>query len=253
MDSDEFLDYWEAEGWDEPYIEEPTISIYSLPLLAVGGVSIFLVILLAIFTRSRGAIPAIAAAAQAAGGAEAAAAPPEVIPAAAAAAAGELAALFTPSVRFWENDILRWAAERGLDPNLAATVMQIESCGHPEVVSSAGATGLFQVMPFHFKAGEDPTQPETNAARGLAYLVRSLEAHQGDVYYALAGYNAGIGGSQRGEARWPAETQRYTYWGIGIYSDAQNGNSSSARLEEWLGRGGASLCRKAEARLGLAP
>ncbi|HUF37668.1 MAG TPA: hypothetical protein VMN57_04025, partial [Anaerolineales bacterium] len=87
--------------------------------------------------------------------------------------------------------------------------------------------------------------------RGLSYLTRSLEAHDGDVYKALAGYNAGIGGSQRGEANWPAETKRYTYWGIGIYEDARQSRPTSDRLAEWLSSGGASLCSRAEERLGI--
>src|SRR5690606_6122711 len=44
-------------------------------------------------------------------------------------ASGGLTPLFTPQVMRWEAHILRWAAEHGLDPNLVATVMQIESCG----------------------------------------------------------------------------------------------------------------------------
>ena len=87
---------------------------------------------------------------------------------------GSLAPLFTPEIQFWSANITRWASEHGLDPNLAATVMQIESCGNPSARSSAGASGLFQVMPYHFAAGDDPYDPDTNAKRGLAYLKRSL-------------------------------------------------------------------------------
>ncbi len=168
-------------------------------------------------------------------------------------APGGIAPLFAPAVQYWSPSILRWSQKWELDPNLIATVMQIESCGHPSIQSSAGATGLFQVMPFHFKAGEDATDPETNALRGMAYLRQSLAAHDGDVYGGLAGYNAGIGGSQQAEAAWPAETQQYVYWGIGIYNDARDGEAKSNRLNEWLESGGASLCRKASQTLGIAP
>ena len=164
---------------------------------------------------------------------------------------GQLAPLFTPEVRHWESQILAWAGEWGLDPNLVATVMQIESCGDPQARSSAGATGLFQVMPFHFAAGENAFDPQTNARRGLSYLQRSLEAHAGETSLALAGYNGGINGSKRPQSSWPAETIRYTYWGEGIYEDAQRGKSHSARLDEWLTSGGSSLCAQANQRLGL--
>ena len=159
--------------------------------------------------------------------------------------------MFTPEVRYWEADILKWASERGIDPLLAATVMQIESCGYSDALSRAGAMGLFQVMPYHFQAGEDGFDPATNALRGLAYLSQALNAHQGEVRLALAGYNAGIAGSSQLEAFWPAETKRYVYWGTGIYADALEGLETSARLQEWLDVGGRSLCDQASQALGL--
>jgi ribosome modulation factor len=167
------------------------------------------------------------------------------------AESGQLAALFTPEVRHWEPQILAWASEWNLDPNLIATVMQIESCGDPEARSSAGAAGLFQVMPFHFAAGENAYDPQTNARRGLSYLQNSLESHAGQSRLALAGYNGGITGSKRSESSWSAETVRYTYWGEGIYEDARADRSHSSRLSEWLGSGGSSLCSQANRRLGL--
>jgi len=164
---------------------------------------------------------------------------------------GGIAPLFTPEVQHWSRNIVRWANAAGVDPNLAATVMQIESCGDPQARSSAGAMGLFQVMPFHFKAGENAYLPDTNALRGLDYLARSLTTANNNTRLAFAGYNGGIGVIGRGEYTWAAETQRYAYWGSGIYADAAAGRSQSARLDEWLQAGGASLCRKASERLGL--
>lgn len=164
---------------------------------------------------------------------------------------GTLAPLFTPEVQFWAGNIAAWAAQHGVDPNLAATVMQIESCGNPTAKSSAGAAGLFQVMPFHFQFAEDHYDPDTNALRGLDYLRRSLERSGGDARLALAGYNGGIGVIGRAEASWASETRRYAYWGSGIYADAVNRSSQSSRLDEWLNAGGASLCRKAREKLGI--
>jgi soluble lytic murein transglycosylase-like protein len=162
-----------------------------------------------------------------------------------------IAPLFTPEVQFWSASIVRWAAEAELDPNLAATVMQIESCGDPRARSSAGAMGLFQVMPFHFLATDDPYDPNTNARRGLDYLKRSWDKAVGNSALAFAGYNGGLSVITRGNWTWANETQRYTYWGSGIYADALNNAATSARLDEWLTAGGANLCRKAHERLGL--
>jgi hypothetical protein len=162
----------------------------------------------------------------------------------------ELAPLFTPEIQWWGESIVRWAGQYGLDPNLAATVMQIESCGDPRALSSAGAMGLFQVMPFHFYPTDNPFDPDTNAARGLAYLKRSLDAAGGNPDLALAGYNGGIGAISRPQSTWAGETQRYLYWGSGIYRDAQAGLSQSARLDEWRARAG-GLCGRARQRLGV--
>lgn len=157
----------------------------------------------------------------------------------------QIASFFAPEVHYWEDDISRWATEYDLDPNLIATVMQIESCGDPTAGSPAGAQGLFQVMPFHFTAGEDMQDPDTNAKRGLLYLIEGLAYFEGDVTYALAGYNGGHGAVARGYYAWANETQRYYYWAVGIYQDAVDGASSSDRLNEWLSNGGSNLCNQA--------
>ena len=152
--------------------------------------------------------------------------------------------LFTPEVQYWRKEIMVWSEIYQLDPNLAATVMQIESCGFLLAESGAGAKGLFQVMPYHFHEGENPFLPDTNAKRGLQYLRQSKEAG-GNSRLTLAGYNGGINGATHPEAEWPEETQRYVYWGLKIYEDAVDGMEHSERLDEWLAHGGASLCQKA--------
>lgn len=162
-----------------------------------------------------------------------------------------LSPIFTPEVQHWAEKIVAWATPFQLDPNLVATVMQIESCGAPSVVSSSNAQGLFQVMPFHFAPGEDMQEPTTNATRGLAYLALGLARAGGDAGLALAGYNGGHSQIGKDSALWPNETKRYWYWGTGIYTDAITGQSTSARLEEWLNAGGASLCSQAAQQLGL--
>lgn len=165
--------------------------------------------------------------------------------------ASGLAPLFTSEIHHWSDSIIRWAAASSLDPNLVAVIMQIESCGDPRARSRAGAMGLFQVMPYHFYAADDPYDPDTNAARGLAYLARSLQAANGDARLAMAGYNGGIGIITRAETAWSAETKRYVYYGAPIYADAQQGLSTSVMLDEWHKKYGAGLCRQAHTRLGL--
>jgi soluble lytic murein transglycosylase-like protein len=164
-----------------------------------------------------------------------------------------ISSVYTPEVQYWGNRIRDWAAAAMLDPNLVATVMQIESCGDPRARSRSGAMGLFQVMPYHFTASDDPYDPDTNALRGLAYLRRSLEKSHGDPRLALAGYNGGIGVIVRSESGWSAETLHYAYWGSGIYAEASSGASESLRLQQWLTTSGVSLCKQAHDRLGINP
>lgn len=162
-----------------------------------------------------------------------------------------LAPLFTQEVKYWSMSIVRWSHASNLDPNLVATVMQIESCGDAFAHSSAGAVGLFQVMPFHFASADNPFDPDTNALRGLMYLQRVFEVAGHNVSWSLAAYNGGPSLIGLNEWMWPAETVRYVYWGSGIYADAVQMKSASPRLNEWLLSGGASLCRQAHQRLDL--
>jgi soluble lytic murein transglycosylase-like protein len=161
----------------------------------------------------------------------------------------KLSPIFTPEVQHWAQEIKHWSEAFQLDPNFAALVMQIESCGHPDVVSPAGAIGLFQVMPFHFSTAEDPLDPQVNAEKGLSYFARALELAEGRIDLALAGYNGGHGVIHRPPSSWPAETQRYVGWGTGIYQDLSQGKDASPTLQAWLEAGGSALCHRAASAL----
>lgn len=161
---------------------------------------------------------------------------------AAPAARRPIAPLFTPEVQRWASDISRWAAAYQLDPNLLATVMQIESCGDPDIASSAGAQGLFQVMPFHFTLGEVMTDPETNARRGASFLAWCMDYAGRNSFMAMACYNGGPSVVHRDFMSWAAETRRYYVWGGTIYNDARAGLAASDSLNTWLNAGGAGLC-----------
>jgi soluble lytic murein transglycosylase-like protein len=159
-----------------------------------------------------------------------------------------LSAVFTPEVRFWSPLIYAWATAYNVDPNLIATVIQIESCGDPLAVSNSGAQGLFQVMPFHFQVGENMLEVLTNGRRGMEYLARGLQLAAGNPGLALAGYNGGHGVINRDPSRWPSETQRYYRWGLRIYEDAAQGHDSSPTIQEWLEAGGWRMCQRAASR-----
>ena len=161
----------------------------------------------------------------------------------------ELAPFFAPAVRHWSGKINRWAAQHDVDPHLLATVMQIESCGHPKVVSNAGARGLFQVMPFHFAADEDMLDPDTNARRGASFLKTCSGAADGVVGLTLACYNGGQSVINKPRERWSHETQTYFRWGVGIYSDAIADAAESDTFDQWIAAGGGRLCASALAEV----
>jgi soluble lytic murein transglycosylase-like protein len=168
-----------------------------------------------------------------------------------AAVAGAISPVFSGEIQHWAPQIVKWAADHSLDPDMVATIMQIESCGDPQAHSHAGAQGLFQVMPFHFVAGEDMLDPDTNARRGMAYFAERLVQTAGDVGKAFAGYNGGHVAAGGNWNTWANETQRYYTWSTGIYQDAKAGLTESPTLKEWFAAGGASLCQQAANQLGL--
>jgi soluble lytic murein transglycosylase-like protein len=157
----------------------------------------------------------------------------------------QLSSIFTPEVRYWSPLIYAWASAYHVDPNLIATVIQIESCGDPKVISPSGAQGLFQVMPSHFSAGEDMLNVINNGKRGMEYLAEGLQLAAGDPGLALAGYNGGHGAITSGWAHWSEQTKRYYQWGISIYSDASKGLAISTAIQSWLNAGGTRLCNLA--------
>lgn len=175
--------------------------------------------------------------------------------AAAVAAAGAtvngISPVFSAEVRYWEPQIMLWSQQHGVDANLIATIMQIESCGDPGAMSGAGAQGLFQVMPFHFADGEDMLHPETNALRGINYFAERLVQTNGNIGLAFAGYNGGHVAAAGGWDDWAPETQRYFIWSTGIFNDIQAGLTESPTLQKWMAAGGVSLCQQAATRLGL--
>ncbi len=164
---------------------------------------------------------------------------------------GVIAPLFTDQVQHWEADIATWSDAYDIDPNLMATIMQIESCGHPTVVSHAGARGLFQVMPFHFSSGEDMLDPYTNAYRSANFIRECTSYADGDIGLTLACYNGGPSVTQRAYDTWANETQRYYVWGLTIYRDAVTFSDHSDNLDQWLRAGGVNLCNSAAVALGI--
>lgn len=158
-------------------------------------------------------------------------------------ASAPLAAFYTPEVLHWQDEIREWARTYQVNPNVLAIVIQIESCGDATAISSAGALGLMQVMPFHFEYGENMINPETNVQRGMEVFHECLTVFAGyDLGLALACYNGGPGVTQRRYQEWYPETRYYYDWATGLWQDVQAGATKSETLTDWLAAGGQRLC-----------
>jgi soluble lytic murein transglycosylase-like protein len=103
--------------------------------------------------------------------------------------------------REYRLDLLRSihyeATRAGLDPQLVLGLMQVESGFRKYAVSSAGARGYMQVMPFWVKLIGRPDDSlfdlRTNLRYGCTILRHYLDIEKGDLFRALGRYNGSLG------------------------------------------------------------
>lgn len=103
----------------------------------------------------------------------------------------------------YEEIIRACAADNGLDPAYPAAVIMAESSYRPEVVSSANAQGLMQLLPetgewVAGKLGETYEEgclfdPETNIRYGCWFLGWLMRRYDGDMTCASSAYHQGHG------------------------------------------------------------
>lgn len=89
------------------------------------------------------------------------------------------------------------ARRAGLDPQLVLGLIQVESGFRKYAVSSAGARGYMQVMPFWARLiGTEDTNlfhMRTNLRFGCTILRHYLDIEKGDLFRALGRYNGSLG------------------------------------------------------------
>jgi len=111
------------------------------------------------------------------------------------------------------DDIFRRASEKyNISYDFLTAVAKAESDFNPNCVSSAGAKGIMQVMPYEAKelGITDVFDPEQNIMGAAKLLAAHLEKFDGDTTLAAAAYNAGSGRvKQYGGVPPFKETQNY--------------------------------------------
>ncbi len=89
------------------------------------------------------------------------------------------------------------ARRAGLDPQLVLGLIQVESNFRKYAVSSAGARGYMQVMPFWIKlvgaAEHNLFHLRTNLRYGCVILRHYLDVENGNLFRALGRYNGSLG------------------------------------------------------------
>lgn len=90
----------------------------------------------------------------------------------------------------------------GLDPQLVLSLITVESRFNKYAISSAGALGLMQVMPFWLRqigsSEQNLLDMQTNIRFGCTILRLYVQKEQGNIFMALGRYNG-----SRGQAVYP--------------------------------------------------
>lgn len=110
------------------------------------------------------------------------------------------------------SNIIEFTAKKyGVDAKLVMAVAKVESGLSPDVVSTAGAVGVMQLMPETAQGlgVRNSKDPRENIDGGVRYLKQLMTTFDGDVTKVVAAYNAG-----------PQAVQKYN--GVPPYSETKD-------------------------------
>ncbi|HNZ56534.1 MAG TPA: transglycosylase SLT domain-containing protein [Methylophilaceae bacterium] len=138
----------------------------------------------------------------------------------------------------YREDVLRTvhyeATRAGLDPQMVLGLILVESGFKKYAVSSVGARGFMQIMPFWVKSIGDKDhnlfQLRTNLRYGCTILRHYLDIERGDLYRALGRYNGSLGRPQYPNLVLGAWRKHWHYtpqFGAGAIKVSENTQSTS--------------------------
>ena len=120
-----------------------------------------------------------------------------------------------PSRRDFLVSVQYEATRAGLDPQLVLGLIEYESNFRKYAVSTAGARGYMQVMPFWVRQigneGHDLFTLRTNLRYGCTILRYYLDMEKGDLYRALGRYNGSLGRAEYPNAVLAAMQRRWAW------------------------------------------
>ena len=112
------------------------------------------------------------------------------------------------------------ATRAGLDPQMVLGLIHVESGFKKYAVSSVGARGYMQVMPFWVKSIGTPDQNlfhlKLNLRYGCTILRHYVDIERGDLYRALGRYNGSLGKPQYPNLVLGAWRKHWDYKGVAM-------------------------------------